>query len=218
MKNHILKSATIGFFLLSIISGTYADNLGVYGTIYPITEMDMRLWIQSKLQTMKKSGELEKWEKYSKKSIKQHVLRPPPVNGLETTTKRVVSYYDPKFILQHDIHGDKNQLIAKRGTTISPLKSTVLNEALCFINADDTRQMVWAKKQLRKYNTVKIILVSGNVKNASEELNHRVYFDQLGKLTRRLGIKYIPASVTQEKERLKIVVDPIDTSTEERGN
>ena len=40
-----------------------ADNLGVQGTVYSITEPDMLTGIHQKLITMQKSGELERQKK-----------------------------------------------------------------------------------------------------------------------------------------------------------
>ncbi|MEX6385574.1 type-F conjugative transfer system protein TraW, partial [Providencia hangzhouensis] len=51
----------------------------------------------------------------------------------------------------------------------------------------------------------KVILNNGNIKEGTQALNTRVYFDQGGSLSRQLGLQYIPAVVTQEGDKLKIV-------------
>ena len=60
-----------------------------------------------------------------------------------------------------------------------------------------------AVKALRREG-YKIILVNGNVREASDSLASRVYFDQQGVISRRLQLTYIPARVVQDGRRLKI--------------
>ncbi|OHT22475.1 hypothetical protein A3Q29_21915 [Providencia stuartii] len=69
--------------------------------------------------------------------------------------------------------------------------------------------MAWMQAQTPSTLRYKVILTGGDIKVATEQLNTRIYFDQKGSLTRQLGVKYVPAVVTQEGERLKIVSAPM---------
>ncbi|EPT0360612.1 hypothetical protein ACVNT8_004293 [Enterobacter cloacae] len=79
-----------------------------------------------------------------------------------------------------------------------------LNLTLYFIDGDDKRQIAWMKAQKPSTPHYKIILVNGNVREASDSLSSRVYFDQQGVISRRLQLTYIPARVVQDGRRLKI--------------
>ena len=74
---------------------------------------------------------------------------------------------------------------------------------LFFIDADDKRQINWALDNVKKYDYMKYILVKGNIKDAGKILNDRIYFDQHGLITRKLGIKHIPCIVKQEEKQEK---------------
>jgi conjugal transfer pilus assembly protein TraW len=46
--------------VLLIGSASYANNLGVWGTIYPIAEQDIKEFIYARLNQMQQNGELDK--------------------------------------------------------------------------------------------------------------------------------------------------------------
>ena len=78
------------------------------------------------------------------------------------------------------------------------------DETLIFINGDNAAQVSWvyavAKQKDQMNQRYKIILVNGDIKVTSQSLNHRVYFDQYGRLCQRFGIKHTPTLVFQPKE------------------
>lgn len=195
----------IALSLFTAISNiSLAKNLGVWGPLFPIEEQDIREFIYQRLYEMEENGEMAKLKKEFIKNVKEHTLRPTPVPGLTVTRNPKTFYFDPTYILRKEIEDHKGNIIAKAGTTINPLDTTELHGVLFIFNADDKRQIAWALEHVKKYDFVKYILVQGNIKEASRRLKDRIYFDQYGLITKKLGIKHIPCIVKQEKKKLQI--------------
>jgi len=193
--------------LLFITNNCHAKNLGVWGTLFPIEEQDIREFIYQRLNEMEQNGEMVILKEKFIRNVKEHTLRPTPVTGLtviENTKKPKTFYFDPTYILNKNIEDDKGNVIAKAGTVINPLDTIKLHGVLFFLNADDERQVSWALNNIKKYDYVKYVLVKGNIKEAGKRLNDRIYFDQYGLMTKKLGIRHIPCIVKQEGKRLQI--------------
>lgn len=217
----LLKNAKIRMLLLLLVitSAGYAENLGVYGSIYPITEPDFLSLIHQQLLIFKQDGRLDDMQKSFEKKVQEKALRPTPVEGVATALKSKTFYETPSFTLSHNIYDAKGNLIFKAGTRVNPLDQTTIatiapntyvpmfNETLLFINADDQSQLRWAQaniKTISENNHIfKVILVNGNLKTTSNMLG-RIYFDQKGTLCRQFKIRAVPAIVTRAGARLKI--------------
>ncbi|EFM6411368.1 type-F conjugative transfer system protein TraW, partial [Escherichia coli] len=86
---------------------------------------------------------------------------------------------------------------------INPLDTVSLAGPLYFLDADDERQVAWFNQQPAELNR-KVILVGGNIRDATKALNTRIYFDQDGSLSRRFGLTWIPAVVRQDGNSLVV--------------
>lgn len=201
LKNYIRFLLFLSLFATSL---TQAKNLGVWGTTFPIVEQDIKEFIYERLNQMQQNGELEKIKGRFIKNVKNHTLRPTPVSGLTTTDQPKTFYYDPTYVLEKNIEDEKGRLIAKAGTIINPLDTIKLHGVLFFLDADDAVQIKWALDNAKKYDYVRYILVRGNIKDAGKALNDRIYFDQYGSITSKLGIRHIPCVVKQEGKKLQI--------------
>lgn len=208
--NIIFINITFILFMQSIPFSVFAKNLEVYGETFPIIEQDLKEVIYKKLHTMEQNGELEKLKIKFIHTVKAHVLRPSPVEGITTTTNPQVFYYDPTYILKEDIVDAKDQVIVKAGTKVNPLDTVVFRSAMLFFDADDMRQVNWVENEAKKHELVKYILVQGDIKKIGELLKERVYFDQGGTISHKLGIKRVPCIVTQAGKKLKISEVNID--------
>lgn len=189
--------------LLLCFSTSFAKDLGVFGAVYPISEEDIQEFILNKLHALEANGELAKMQTRFVDNVKEHTLRPTPVK-LSTTDNPETLYYDPTFTLARDISNGNGKILFHKGYRVNPLEKIKLHGVLFFLNADDKRQVTWATQKAKQYDYVKYILVQGNIKDAGNALNNRIYFDQYGKITTKLGIKHIPCIVTQDGLRLKI--------------
>lgn len=185
-----------------------AKDCGTHGIIYPIEEQDPIALVQQKLKVMEESGELNHRNIELQKKARASVERPKPSEGITKATKDRVFYYDPTYVVQEDLYGHQGLIFARKGMRINPLETISLSQTLIFFDGDDEEQLAWVKEQLnaqKQENTpIKVILVRGAPLKLAKELEIPVYFDQSGLLTKKLGIKHIPAIVSQEGLHLKI--------------
>lgn len=204
MTNILLK--IIIFMLAScVINTVYAKDLGVVGDVYDILEEDLLQTIENRYHTMKESGEWQKLQAGWQKQVVQYADRPTPVKSVSTTLAARTFSFDPSITLSHDVLDAEGHVIAASGTTVNPLKMLGLHKTLLFIDADDDRQLIWAKKQDKALQgKTKWILVKGSVSEASKAISAPVYFDQGGKLVNHFNIKHVPAKLYQEDLHLKI--------------
>ena len=97
------------------------------------------------------------------------------------------------------------KLLVPPGTTVNPLDTVSLSQALLFIDARDTAQVKRASGILdERGGKVKVILTGGSYLDLMRRWKRPVFFDQQGTLTDKLGIRHVPALVTQDGKRLKI--------------
>lgn len=188
---------------------TGARDLGKWGDIYPVQEQSFLNLIQQRLGALEKSGEMAELQQRFKDNVIENTLRPPAVQGLSTDTQSHTLWYDPTFTVGQTLSDAKGTVFARQGDKINPLDTVPLNSTLYFIDADDPRQIAWMKAQKSATVSYKVILVNGNIKTATDMLNTRIYFDQGGELTRRFGLTHVPATLTQDNKRLKIVSAPM---------
>ena len=196
----------IGFGFHFLIPQALADNLGVWGPVYPIQEEDFLVFINERLNQLKKNGELDQMKAQFINNVSTHTLRPSPVQGLTTTISPRIFFYNPTFVLQKNIENAAGTVIISAGTKVNPLDQVELHSVLLFFNADDKNQVAWAKEQSSKFKdrVVKLILVQGNIKTSEDEFNRPIYFDQYGSMTEKLGLQHIPCLVQQAGRRLVI--------------
>ena len=219
-KKLIITMLTATFFVGSVS----AENIGVYGQIYSISEPDLLSFIHTRLLQYQQDGKLSSMESDFKKRVQESVLRPQPVsdvNDVASGDKTIVKYYTPSVTLQHNIINQNGTILFYKGTTINPLDLKAVekivpnavipefDETFLFIDSDNKAQITFAKNKINdllKSNPIaiyKIILTKGNLKTASNALG-RIYFDQEGVLCHLFGITRVPAVVVKSGVRLKI--------------
>ena len=192
-------------------SSILAENLGVYGEIYSISEPDMLSAIHEKLSLMQKSGELIAQKRNFIHESIAHIVRPHPVDGVtDIGDQKPKSWiFNPSIVLNKSITNINGDVLADKGEKINPLKIHSFNEALLFIDGDNKKQIDLALKIESKYQSrfedIKIILTNGDINTSAIALKQRVYFDQSGVLCKRFVITHTPTMVYQEiKNGVKI--------------
>ncbi|SUH19367.1 IncF plasmid conjugative transfer pilus assembly protein TraW [Salmonella enterica] len=180
-----------------------AKDLGTWGDLWPVEEQSMLSFIQQRLGDMEKSGQLAELQQGFKERVVENTLRPPPVAGLRTDTRAHTHRVDPSVSISEDMADHNGTVFARKGQRINPLDTVSLPGPLYFLDADDKRQTDWLVQQPAVLNR-KVILVSGNIRDATKRLGTRIYFDQNGDLSRRFGLTYIPAVVRQEGKTLVV--------------
>ena len=178
------------------------ENLG---PTYEIAEPDMLEQIQKKLKSMEASGRMaQKIEEAKARSIRS-IENPIPVRGLGKSMSNRTYYFDPSIRAEEDIKDPSGQILVKAGTMLNPFDYASMNEWLLFFDGSDPRQVALAERIGEKYKwQLKPILVKGPPLELSRKWKRQVFFDQGGFLVRRIGIKNVPALVTQEGKEMRI--------------
>ena len=97
-----------------------------------------------------------------------------------------------------DLKDHQGTVFYQKGQRVNPLETRALTKPLLFIDGDESLHLTWAFLMLKRHPLAKVILVKGASLQIMRELGIQVFFDQAGKITQKLGIRQVPAIVTQE--------------------
>lgn len=198
------SSAVLALGLCAALSAQ-AEDLGRFGPVYEIAEKDWLKHIEERLKAMEKSGEMTRMIEDKQKRMRAAAESPPAVDAVMPTSKPRTFYYDPSVTVDYNITGPDGEIIVPAGTTVNPLDVMKWPGKMLFIDAREERQVAYARQVRERDGTgVKIILVGGSPADLMRSWKARVYYDQAGALTRRLGITQVPAVVAQQGKRLRI--------------
>lgn len=207
--------AIIVLSLTLLSSGTQANDLGTWGDLWPVDEPDMLSLIESRLQALQQSGEMDKKMTEFKERVVRNSQRPPPVGGIQRAIRYERRWFDPSVKVDKDIADADGNIFARAGQVFNPLVLVPFNETLWFINGDDPEQVAWVKRQKPATLISRVILVRGNIPETSKQLDSRIFFDQNGALTTRFGISEVPARVTAAPSGLRLQVEIIPPEQEQ---
>lgn len=205
-----ISALCAAFAFMAVTHSVFANNgetsaIELMGPVYPIKETDALVSIQNKLATLEKSGELERMKGKVKAEIEGHILEPQPIEGITTTTKAGVRYFDPTWVLPQDLYDDAGHVMAVKGTKVNPLDVMPVHKKMFFFDGRDRAQVELAKKMAVQYgDQFTPILTAGSWVDLSNELQQAVYFDQMGKMTQRMSITSVPSLVLQEGKLMRI--------------
>ena len=200
----------IAALLLAIASAAlthpaHAQHLGVIGPVYPIAEPSLLAFIQAKLRDLASNGGIERLQRESQARIRRQIEDPTPVAGINRTTTARTFHVDPSIEVPYPISDAEGRVIVAPGTRVNPLDVVSLSRPLFFFDARDAEQVERARREFAdRGGQVKLILTGGSYLDLMRRWKHTVYYDQQGLLTTRLGIRQVPARVTQDGKRLRI--------------
>ena len=150
------------------------------------------------------------------KKTEQALRFPKAVSGITRAKEPRTFTYDPSFTVPYDLKDHKRRVFYKAGTKLNPLETVSLHQSLLFIDGQDEDQIAWIQEtqfqetqfqetqfqethlsspKVNKAPLPKIILVAGSPFELMERFNHPFYFDQGGRITKKLGIRHVPALV-----------------------
>ena len=191
--------------LLIVCGKASAVDLGTIGPTYEIAEPHLLAFIEQRLREKERSGELQRLAEAARARGIDTVRQPPPVEGLRTTERPRTFYVDPRFTLDRNITDPQGRLMFAAGTRKNPLEVVSLSRHLLFFDARDPRQVKHARELSGRYaGRIKPILTGGSYLDLMKTWRVPVYYDQAGTLTRRFGIRQVPALVSQDGLRLRI--------------
>lgn len=205
----------LAFLFSLILFSAEADNLGVFGEVFEIEEDDLLEHIFKRFTDMKEREELNKVTLESEERIRKMIQRPAPVRGISNTKKRRKYTFDPTITVTKDIMNHEGKIFAHKGDKFNPLDQILTMKPLLFIDGDNKEQIEWVKAKLKdekiqNHELGKVILIKGSPLSLQEKLRREVFFDQYGILTKKLGIKHVPAIVFQERqEKVLTIVEEV---------
>ncbi|WP_131778969.1 type-F conjugative transfer system protein TraW [Legionella bozemanae] len=209
-----MKRVMLVSLMFAIYWNAHAKSFGVVGEVFPIAEKSFLVLIEERLRALTASGELEALNRKWINTVINHTNRPTAL-GLERTNQTIGHYYTSEITLSQDITDHKGNVLYPKGTYVNALDHMPgYRPCWLFFNADDEAQIRWVQMQRSKCPNPKFILTGGAIKHAEKKLNAVIYFDQEGRIIRKLDIEHVPAQVTREENQLLIV----EVAIKENGN
>ena len=182
-----------------------AQDLGVIGPVYPIAEPSLLEVILAKLRDAEATGALAKLHREARTGITRGIENPAPITKITKTSRARSFYFDPSIVVPAAITDAEGKVLIAPGTRVNPLDTVSMSKQLLFIDARDAAQVGRAKTLVdERGGKVKVILTGGSYMDLMRRWKRPVFFDQQGALTDKLGIRHVPALVTQEGKRLRI--------------
>ena len=199
--------AVLGCALTLMPRSGPAKDLGVRGPVWPVAERDLLAQIEARLGEMEASGEMARMRREAAERARQRIEAPGRVEGIEAARIRRTRLFDPSITLDRDIRASDGTLIAARGTRINPLdKMHGLARDLLFIDGTRPVEVSWA---LRRERASRIVLLDGRPLDLMRAHGSRFFFDQGGRLSKRLGLRATPSVVAAEGSLLRITEVPL---------
>ena len=198
--------ATAGCVLTLVAHGA-AKDLGVRGAVWPVAEPDLLAQIEARLGEMKASGEMARKRREAAERARQRIEGPARVEGIEAARVHSRRLFDPSITLDRDIRTADGTLIAARGARVNPLDAQPLTRDLLFIDGTRPVEVAWA---LGHGRPARIVLVAGRPLDLMRVHGRPFFFDQGGRLSKRLGLRATPSVVAAEGPVLRITEVPLE--------
>ena len=191
-----------------------AKDLGVRGAVWPIEEPDLLHEIEARLEEMEDTGEADRMRREAVERARERVEAPPRVAGVKPARFLRIRRFDPNITVGQDIRTAEGTLVAARGTRINPLEKHPLTRDLLFIDGTRPVEVDWA---LGREKPSVIVLLAGRPLDLARAHGRAFFFDQGGRLARRLGVVATPSLVAAEGVFLRITEVPLEDETENAG-
>ncbi len=199
--------AAVGCVLMLAAQPGAAKDLGVRGAVWPVAEPDLLAEIEARLDAMEASGEMARMRGEAVERARERIEAPGRVEGIGLARVHHTRLFDPSIELERDARTADGTLIAARGARINPLDMQPLTRDLLFIDGARPVEVAWA---LRRERPARIVLVAGRPLDLMRAHGRRFFFDQGGRLSRRLGLRATPSVVTAEGSALRITEVPLE--------
>ncbi len=183
----------------------HAKDFGISGEIFRIKEKNLLTEIKNRLS---RPGVAERFRAELQKEVSnQESSSQTNFVGkkLPEATNKRVWFYDPSVSFSKDLSDHQGKVFYRKGTKVNPLDHLQLGKEIIVIDGRSAEQQKFALNRALKLNqAAKIILTTGSPIKMMERAGFPVYFDYHGKVTTKLGIKHVPAIVSQQGNRLRI--------------
>jgi conjugal transfer pilus assembly protein TraW len=177
----------------------------VVGTTYEILEADLLEEIMAKLRRMEKSGELAKKQEQWKEQAIRSIEQPRGAEGLGVAMTNRSYVYDPSVTTTAPLMDALGVIIIPAGTRSNPLDYVNFGNPMVFFDGRDGRQVEMIRNlYAQRRGELDLVMVAGGPLDFQRKWKTRVFFDQGGSLVRQMGIRNVPALVSQDGKVLRI--------------
>lgn len=202
-NNRFTKWFTMVAFA-SYAGNLLAMNLGVVGETFPVAEMSFLSFIESRLNQLQASGQMQAIQERMMADVNQHVNRPASLH-LSRVDRSQTHYYTPSIVLKNPIIDHLNQVLIPAGTRVNALEQLPFYQPhWMFLDADDKAQLLWGQWTLKVHPDARVILTGGSVSDAEHAFKTEIFFDQQARMTHQLDIRHVPALVSRDGLALRI--------------
>ena len=201
-----VRLAIIGCALMLTALPAFAKDLGVRGAVWKVAEPDLLMQIEARLEALASSGDLVRMRREALDRARERFEAPGRVKGIGPARVRRTRLLDPSVTVERDIRTDDGTLIAARGARVNPLEVHPLTRDLLFIDGARPAEVAWA---LGHGRPARIVLLGGRPLDLMRAHGRPFFFDQRGRLSRRLGLRATPSLVAAEGSMLRITEVPL---------
>ena len=209
-----LLSVAIACALTLAAESVTAKDLGVRGAVWRITEPDLLLDIEARLEEMETTGELARMRREALERARERVEAPARVAGIAPARVPRTRLFDPSVTLEEDVRAADGTLLAARGARVNPLTTHPLTRDLLFIDGTRPVEVAWA---LRHEKPSVIVLLAGRPLDLTRAHGRAFFFDQGGRLRKRFGLSATPSVVAAAGSALKITEVPLEDEPDPLG-
>ena len=215
MRRHSFISILIVVMIILMAGFAASKDLGVRGAVWPVEEPDLLREIEARLQKMENTGEADRMRREAVERARERVEAPPRVAGVKPARFFRIRRFDPTVTVEQDILAPDGALLAARGTRLNPLERHPLTRELIFIDATRPVEVDWA---IAREKPSVIVLLDGRPLDLIRAHGRAFFFDQGGRLARRLGVVATPSLVAADGVFLRITEIPLEDETESAGD
>ena len=211
----LFTAATICCALLLAAPPGAPKDLGTRGAVWPIEEPDLLREIEARLREMENTGEADRMRREAVERARERIEAPARVAGVAPARFLRIRRFDPTVTVEQDILAPDGALLAARGTRLNPLKKHPLTRDLVFIDGTRPVEVDWA---IAREKPSVIVLLAGRPLDLARAHGRAFFFDQGGRLARRLGVVATPSLVAAEGVFLRIMEIPLEDETGSAGD
>ena len=210
----LFTAATICCALLLAAPPGAPKDLGVRGAVWSIEEPDLLSEIETRLKAMEDSGEADRMRREAVERARERIEAPPRVAGVRPARFFRIRRFDPTVTVERDVRTAEGTLVAARGTRINPLEKHPLTRDLVFIDGTRPVEVDWA---IAREKPSVVVLLAGRPLDLARAHGRAFFYDQGGRLARRLGVVATPSLVTAAGTSLRITEVPLEDEPENAG-
>jgi conjugal transfer pilus assembly protein TraW len=203
-RRHPGRMALVAVAMLLSLAA-HAQDLGVIGPVYPIAEPSLLEVILARLRDAEASGVLARLQRDAQARAKHQIEQPDCHRQAHQDHQGAQLLLRPEHRrpLRHS-RCRRQAAGPARNDGQSARYSVALASAALHRCARHRAGQTRQQNSRRARGKLKVILTGGSYLDLMRRWKRPVFFDQQGTLTEKLGIRHVPALVTQDGKRLKI--------------